>query len=151
MNKDKINKELNKIERVIRPLQTRQWRLYAMQAKVEASDLLASGVLSTMRWRVRTYGTNYSVFLQFDNNYPVPEAIEKIVPHPHSHVELMKGLILNQDDGDITLTFDSPYMALKYIKLLDLSIIEWRNLTDLIQRLKQYKRLENVLKAKVVG
>ncbi len=150
-NQTEIAKELKEIERQVRPLETRRWRLWAMKAKVEASDFLDSKVLSQMHWRIRSYGSNYSAYLQFDNRYPVPESIEKIVPFPHSHVELAKGLTLNQDDGDITLTFGSPNLVLKYIKLLNLPIIEWVNLTDLIMRLKQYNRLEKYLKAKVVG
>lgn len=141
-----IDKQIQALDNKIYPLQSKLWKLYDLKDKQDNGEFLKSGVLTSMLWRVRTYGNSSKAFLQYCGDYKI-EAIEKIVPYPHSHRELAKGITLNQDDGDITLTFDTPYLMLKYIKQLKLKIEEWRNLTDLMKRLRQYRQLVKYLES----
>ena len=150
MNLEEIKKEQDDIERKMGPLQRRLWKLFDLWHKVRVEEVLKSGVLKTMSWRVRINHLNAYLQYEREDNLQLkgkrwPDIMDEIIPYPHSHFEMGKGATLNQDDGDITITFDTVYHLQKFIFLHDLRIIEWWNLRDLLKKVRPYRSLYKIL------
>lgn len=147
MKSDEIRKELDTIERKIQPLQRKQWRLHDQFEKAIAQEVLASLTLEEdMSWRLRI--SQLKVYLQYEPEPDLqmkgkqwPDLIDEIIPYPHSHFELEKGVMLNQDDGDITITFDTIYQLHKFIRDHNLKILEWNDLRTFIKKMRAYRSL----------
>jgi hypothetical protein len=154
MNAREIREELEALRRKTEPLQRREWKLIEQLNKVRAEEILSSGVLGMVRWRLRTFQLNLYLECEFSNvelkRYVGLWGIilEKDIPYPHSHLELKNGVTLNQDDGTITISFDSVYKLRKFIKEQKLPIMEWRNLETLLQKIKPCRSLLKYLESK---
>ena len=149
MNRAEIEKELKANERKVGPLERRRWKLLDQLNKAESLEFVESGIMAAMSWRLRIY--ELTAYLQYEpfGGLPTgkrwPEIRDKIIPYPHSHFEVAKGVTLNQDDGDITLTFDSVSRLRRFIKAQNLTIIEWRNLDTLLQKIRVFRSLKKLL------
>lgn len=158
MNKEEIEKEIEFNERKLEPLQRRSWKLYDQLHKVQAKDLLGSGILKTMPWRLRSYETKFYLQYGRDNSFSQlnpelkgdrwPAVLDEIIPYPHSHFELTQGVTLNQDDGDITLSFGTFYQLRKFAREQDLTIFEWDNLKTLLKKMRPYRSFLKELEAR---
>ena len=146
MNKQELEKALSDAEDIYHPLQEKMWKLRDQLNEIDRIDFVESGVLSKVNWRVRTFNSYGSVFLQADHDREWKFDINNVIPYPHSKWQIVKGVTLNQDDGDITLIFDKIGQVQHYIKKWNLPILEWKNLDELIAKRKTYIRLEKFLK-----
>lgn len=146
-----IKRELEVLERRLGPLQRKQWKLYDHLQKARAAEVLETGILSTLSWRLRIYHTSaYHLEYVPDVDLQIkgkrwPDIFDEIIPYPHSHFELAKGITLNQDDGTITLYFRTVFQLRKFFRENNLKIIRWDDLKTLQRKIRASRLLLNQL------
>jgi len=109
-----------------------------------------------MSWRLRISGLK--PYLQYERDSDLqlkgkrwPDIMDVIIPYPHSHFTLSKGVTLNQDDGDVTISFDTLFLLRKFLRLHNLKVLEWKNLTTLLNKIRPYRSLLKQLQSKEGG
>lgn len=130
-------------------LQQQRWALEKQQLQITYDAFLASNVLAKYQWNYRLWEGRLPGYLQLFGPYDRKD-FNAIIPYPHAHTEIIQGVTLNQDDGDITLTFDGTATRIKhFVESRHLKIYEWKNLSTFLVQARPMKGLERFFSDRV--
>lgn len=114
-----VRRQLEENSRLMAPLENQRWRLIDKEAKLEVQAFVESDVLRRTHWSLIMYRFG-EIVLRYEGEKK-PE-FEEVVPYPHSDMTLRDGVVLRQDDGVITMAFDSAIRCMWCIRKWDLQV-----------------------------
>jgi len=143
-----LQAEIDALQKQIDPIQRKLWDLSGLYHDQKVKEFLETRVLSKYSWRLKLHQERpYLKLVPKLGSLRYPKEFDTIIEYPHDHVNLDKDheVILNQDDGEITISFHHLLAVAGLIADQNLKIVGWEDLTKHNKHRNALKSLEKFL------